>query len=102
MNNTDVVNHPQHYTMGGIECIDALTSMISSFKDPVDAALSWQVVKYVWRHPHKMASVEDLRKARFYLNRLIDHLAPPVWAENCVACDNASADTTEPAQYRQS
>ena len=47
----DAVNHPQHYTNGGIECIDALTSMISGFTDPNDAALSWQVVKYVWRYP---------------------------------------------------
>lgn len=90
MNNTDVVNHPQHYTMGGIECIDALTSMISSFKDPEDAALSWQVVKYVWRHPHKRAPVEDLRKARFYLNRLIEHLEPPICEEDCATCSGAT------------
>lgn len=67
----DPVNHPSHYTQGGIECIDALTSMISGFQDPNDAALSWQVVKYVWRHPHKGKPVQDLEKARWYLDRLI-------------------------------
>ena len=67
----DAVNHPQHYTNGRIECIDALTSMISGFTDPNDAALSWQVVKYVWRHPFKGNALQDLKKARWYLDRLI-------------------------------
>ena len=67
----DAVNHPQHYTNGGIECIDALTSMTSGFTDPNDAALSWQVVKYVWRHPFKGNALQDLKKARWYLDRLI-------------------------------
>ena len=67
----DAVNHPQHYTNGGIECSDALTSMISGFTDPNDAALSWQVVKYVWRHPFKGNALQDLKKARWYLDRLI-------------------------------
>ena len=67
----DMVNHPAHYTTGGIECIDALTSMVSQFKDPNDAALSWQVVKYVWRHPFKSDPLQDLEKAKWYLDRLI-------------------------------
>ena len=67
----DMVNHPPHYTQGGIECIDALTAMISPYKDPNDAALSWQVVKYIWRHPFKGKPLEDLKKARYYLDRLI-------------------------------
>ena len=67
----DMVNHPAHYTQGGIECIDALNAMTSSFTDPVDACLSWQIVKYVWRHPHKGKPLEDLQKAQFYLNKLI-------------------------------
>lgn len=69
----DMVNHPPHYTQGGIECIDALTAMITPYEDPNDAALSWQVVKYIWRHPFKAKPLEDLKKAQFYLNRLIGH-----------------------------
>ena len=68
----DMVNHPPHYTQGGIECIDALTAMISPYKDPNDAALSWQVVKYLWRHPFKGKPLEDLKKAHYYLERLIE------------------------------
>jgi hypothetical protein len=67
----DMVNHPSHYTQGGIECIDALTAMITPYEDPNDAALAWQVVKYIWRHPFKFNPLEDLKKARFYLDRLI-------------------------------
>lgn len=69
----DNVNHPAHYTKGKVECIDALESMISSFEDPVAASLTWQVVKYMWRHPHKGNREEDLRKASWYLIRLMEH-----------------------------
>ena len=70
----DPVNHPNHYTQGGIECIDALNAMVTGYEDPVQACLSWQVVKYVWRHPFKGNPVQDLKKARFYLDRLIKYL----------------------------
>ena len=70
----DPVNHPAHYTAGGIECIDALESMATGYPDSVLAGLAWQVVKYVWRCPLKCKPLEDLKKARFYLNRMIDRL----------------------------
>ena len=70
----DPVNHPSHYTQGGIECIDALTAMVTGYEDPNDAALTWQVGKYIWRHPFKSKPIEDLKKARFYLDRLIRYL----------------------------
>ena len=72
--NGENVNHPEHYNQGGIECIDALNAMVSGYSDPVDAVLAWQVVKYIWRHPFKFNALEDLKKAQFYLSRLIDHL----------------------------
>ena len=67
----DNVNHPSHYNQGGIECIDALNAMVTGYPDPVCAVLAWQVVKYIWRHPFKANPVEDLNKAQFYLDRLI-------------------------------
>lgn len=69
----DMVNQPPHYTMAGIECADALDAMVSVYPDVNAAALAWQVGKYVWRHPHKGHPVQDLEKARWYLNRLIEH-----------------------------
>ena len=66
----DMVNKPPHYTAGGIECIDAIGAALSSHKDPMGAWLTGQVIKYLWRWPLKNG-VEDLKKARFYLDRLI-------------------------------
>lgn len=67
----DNVNHPAHYTAGGIECIDAIAAALTCQKDPMQAWLTGQVLKYMWRWPMKNGA-EDLRKARFYLDRLID------------------------------
>lgn len=69
--NNDAVNHPIHYNAGSIECIDALNAMVESWDDPVAAVLAWQTVKYIWRHPFKGKPVEDLKKAQFYLERLV-------------------------------
>lgn len=67
----DYVNHPNHYTNSKVECIDALESMTENYTNVVDAELSWQIVKYIWRHPFKFKPLEDLKKARWYLDRLI-------------------------------
>lgn len=69
----DMVNQPVHYISGGIECADALDAMVSAYPDPNAAALAWQVGKYIWRHPLKWNPLEDLKKARWYLDRLIAH-----------------------------
>jgi hypothetical protein len=71
---SDPVNHPSHYTAGGIECIDAIGAAICKYERPIDAWLAGQVIKYLWRAPLKGKYVEDLKKAQFYLNRLVDGL----------------------------
>ena len=65
----DMINRPAHYTQGKVECLDALQSMMSeaSYKDFLRA----QVIKYVWRCEDKGNSEIDLKKAGFYLNRLL-------------------------------
>ncbi len=68
-NEPDMVNHPPHYTQGGIECIDAIKAMVVG-KPPYEAWLVGQVGKYLWRYPDKNG-LEDLKKAQFYLDRLI-------------------------------
>jgi hypothetical protein len=68
------VNHPDHYNAGKIECIDALDSMMVGWEEYQHAEYAWQVVKYVWRAPLKGKLLEDLKKAQFYLNRLIAKL----------------------------
>lgn len=64
------VDHPAHYNGGKIECIDAMEAAVSSIKDPVAAMATRQVIKYLWRWPLK-GGVQDLQKARWYLDRLI-------------------------------
>lgn len=66
------VVHPPHYNAGSIECIDALNAMVESWHDPVAAVLAWQSVKYIWRSPFKGNPAQDIRKAQFYLSRLLD------------------------------
>lgn len=66
----DPVNHPSHYTAGGVECIDAIYAALCKYTDPVDAWLAGQVIKYLWRAPLKGKYAQDIDKAQFYLNRL--------------------------------
>ena len=72
-NGNDPVNHPAHYTAGGIECIDAIAAALTSQNDPMAAWLTGQCLKYLWRWPLKNG-LEDLKKTRFYLDRLIKYV----------------------------
>lgn len=64
------VNHPSHYNQGGIECIDAMEAAVSGLTG-AEALLTGQVIKYLWRWKHKNG-IEDLQKAKWYLERLIE------------------------------
>lgn len=66
--NHDPVNAPQHYTHGGIETIDYLQAKMTA--DQFEGFLIGNVLKYVSRYPHKNG-LEDLKKAKWYLERLI-------------------------------
>lgn len=66
---TDDVEHPAHYTSGEIECIDAMRAALSH--EEFVGYLRANVMKYIWRYDHKGAPVQDLRKAEWYLRRLI-------------------------------
>ena len=64
----DNVNHPSHYTDGGIECIEAIEAQLTP--EEYRGYLKGNVAKYVWREQHK-GGVESLKKAEWYLKRLI-------------------------------
>ncbi len=68
----DRVNHPSHYTQGNIECIDAIAEATCKLKGEF-AICTGNVIKYLWRW-HSKNGVEDLKKARWYLDRLIAKL----------------------------
>ena len=61
---SDPVNHPSHYTShpSGVECIQITEHM---------DFLTGNAVKYLWRTGKKGPAVEDLKKARWYLDRAI-------------------------------
>ncbi len=65
----DPVNHPAHYTAGRIECIDAIESATIGLHGGL-AYCTGAAIKYLWRWSRK-GGVEDLRKARWYIDRLI-------------------------------
>lgn len=68
----DNVNHPSHYTQGDIECIDAIKAATVG-KTGIEAACVANVIKYLWRYEAKNG-VEDVRKAKWYIDRLIKEL----------------------------
>lgn len=60
----DMVNHPQHYSAHGIEPIDYIESHNLNFN-------LGNVIKYVSRAPYKGTELQDLKKAKWYLEREI-------------------------------
>jgi len=64
---SDVVNHPAHYKVGGIETIDFIEAKKLSYN-------LGNVVKYITRADHKGNRKEDLLKAQWYLNRELSNL----------------------------
>ena len=65
---SDLVNHPPHYTTGKVECLDAIEAMLDTYG--FANYLRGQIVKYLWRAPHKGSGPEDILKAQFYMNKL--------------------------------
>lgn len=65
----DVVTKPSHYRQGGIEAIDAIQASMT--REEFKGYLKGNAQKYLWRYRHKGKPVEDLRKAKWYLDRLL-------------------------------
>lgn len=65
------MNHPNHYTQGGIECIDCIKAALG---ENFIGFLIGNVMKYVYRYRNKNG-VEDLKKAAVYLNWAIKELS---------------------------
>lgn len=60
------VNHPKHYNIGKYEVIDIIEDWNLDFNEG-------NVLKYLLRAKHKSEELEDLEKAQWYLNRLIEN-----------------------------
>jgi len=67
---TDMVNSPPHYNRAGVECIDAIQA---ATEEGYQYYLQGNIIKYLWRYRYKNG-VQDLEKARWYLDRLIEEI----------------------------
>jgi len=65
--NVNMVDSPPHYNNTEIECIEAIAAATG---DGFEYYLQGNIMKYLWRYRYKNG-VEDLEKARWYLNKLI-------------------------------
>ena len=65
----DVVNNPPHYKTGGIEAIEGIEASMGP--EAYAGYLKGNIMKYMWRYERKGKPVEDLKKAQWYLGRLI-------------------------------
>jgi len=65
----DMVNNPEHYNANGVECIDAIEESISA--EEIKGYIKGNLMKYTWRYRYKGKPVEDLKKAEWYLKKLI-------------------------------
>ena len=70
----DDVDSPFHYNNGSVECIDAIEA--ASTKEEFEGYLRANVLKYVWRFRYK-DNIKDLRKAKWYLEKLISSVSIP-------------------------
>ena len=68
----DVVTKPKHYNQQGIECIEAIRASMSDLE--FRGYLKGNVEKYLWRYRYKRKPKEDLLKAQWYLNKLVEEI----------------------------
>ena len=66
--NVNMVDNPPHYNQAGIECLDAIEAATG---EGYEFYLQGNILKYLWRYRYKNG-LEDLKKAEFYLKRLIE------------------------------
>ena len=68
----DMVNHPPHYTQGGIETIDYLEAKLTP--EAFIGYLQGNCLKYLSRAAHKWSAIKNFKKSQRYINRLVKTL----------------------------
>ena len=71
---SDPVNSPSHYTRGRVEVIEVIEDAVKDASEPYDAVLQGNTLKYLLRLWVKENPLQDAKKARWYLDRLIERL----------------------------
>lgn len=93
----DNVNKPQHYTYSKYECIDVIKEITKDLNGE-EAFCIGNAIKYLWRWKHKNG-IEDVKKARWYLDRLIKELEKTEFVESNDSYNHAQdylGDATNP------
>lgn len=85
MAKVDMVNHPPHYNSGKIEVIRIMEDQLTP--EEYRGYIKGQVLKYVTREQHKNG-LEDLKKAQWYLNRLVKYLEERETVTVCVEVEH--------------
>lgn len=68
----EMVEAPPHYNYGKIECIEAIEESMTS--EAFKGYLKGNALKYLWRYERKGNALQDLQKAQWYLDRLVDEV----------------------------
>ena len=66
----DPVNKPAHYNQEGIECIDYIRQVLGL--DGFIAYCHGNMIKYQHRHRYKQNPVQDMEKAQWYLEKMLE------------------------------
>ena len=66
----DPVSAPRHYNNGKVECIEYIKQQLGS---EFPSYLEGSAIKYIHRHRMKNANIQDLQKAKWYIDKLIAH-----------------------------
>jgi len=84
----DAVNHPSHYTTGKYEVIDVIEDWRVCYH-------LGNVIKYIARHQHKGRPIEDLKKAEWYLKRLVEFQNRYKYEHLCQISASRASETFE-------
>lgn len=69
----DMVNHPPHYTQGKVEVIEIIEQLIKDYPSEQSYSIG-AAIKYIARAPYKGTKSQDLKKANWYLRRVIEQV----------------------------
>ena len=98
MNKPDMVSHPPHYqSAAGLEVIDVIKAFTADLKG-IEATDTGNIIKYICRWKHKNG-LEDLKKARWYLDHLIRIVDEEMEEENMASEDWKPTTTFKPCKY---
>jgi len=66
----DMVNHPKHYETGKFECIEVMQEVFG--KGAVEDFCLCNAFKYLYRCTNKSDMIQDIEKARWYIDKFLE------------------------------